>query len=255
VQTILRRKMKITLNKIPFTHKIILFLVGIFLLWNIWLITPMHQNSRQPATTTMCIKYEPRTIQTTSNTNVKCTEYKTLKIPAIYFYRSGDAPTGNIEYGSNHFIIFVAYPSMRPWHSISNADSNKEQKIEIKLEGVTWATAKDRYNSPSYGDKPRVHFTDQFGMEKYKYEPLHFGYMYFYPREKSPTVLFQCGSSIEDGFSQEIHSKKMVGICEGYSYMTWRLNILYFFNREILHDWKDIDSSIHSLIESFVVTL
>jgi hypothetical protein len=188
-----------------------------------------------------------------------CSRSTEFVIPAEYFnfIPKSDKP-------QREDVLQVAYPSMRPWKSLSSAQRNEENKVEITLQEVfSPRSAKDfrfiGYAKDEYVLEPKLHY----GLENYALKtrwsqvllpvnPERFVKIHC-PYAKTPEeeIKFLCRvySYVPFNFSARPGDEEQLQLADlPYRKM---LAVQYRYQQMLLPEWQSIQRASDLLIRSF----
>jgi hypothetical protein len=183
---------------------------------------------------TYCVKYTGETAEK------RCVESKALKVPADYFDGNPDKPSFQ-----NTRDLLVAYPSMKPWHTVPYLERWSTQKIKITLYEVREPTARRSLELTLSAPPKPVRLEQLYGLDQYMKDS--WGKDQILAQTNSePQIFIHCA------FTGLPADETRIG-CTTDASTPWGLAITYRHKRVLLSQWSDIHAKTMHLLESFVV--
>lgn len=204
-------------------------------------------NRSQPTLLDYCLKYEGQLPIKT------CIKTKNLLIPAEF---------GNIDISDDWKEVEVAYPSMRPWRSLSRAERNGAQKLKISLNGLHGGDIGLNFLDMSLGEPKIVQQQSIYGLKSYirvwggqegVSDDKLLRQLILLPSEEKPRVIIDCylGPGQKELITQFVEGD---GSCTATSSTTWQLLIKTRHAGVLVPEWPIVHAKVHAFIESLVVT-
>jgi hypothetical protein len=219
-------------------------LVGLLIAAYAWVSTPWYNAMRTPSMVRYCIKYQQPVIKEAVTNEPLCLEQTTLKIPPSYYGLlnwADDSADGSVQ------RLYVAYPSMQPWSTLSWFEKRHTQKISIILQGISWKSARETFDLQLHLSQKPMHLEPLYGLDQYQYLIITLQRRLLGSFELNTNVVFDCTYSSDPILNE-------LAMCAATHYTDWHLMVEYWHQRSLLPEWRKLDTKVHALIESFVVT-